>query len=574
MQKITFLLVFCFLQISLFAQVRLDVEGDAKIGGNTIIEGDAKIEGKLVLIQAVGDSSLFIGANAGISDNPSFSSSNINTFVGTNAGARNTSGFGNSFFGYNTGTKNRLGRGNSFFGGGAGEHNYNGDANCFFGVLAGGNNVSGQGNSFFGNGAGKNNYQNSNSFFGVNAGGNNTLGQSNVFIGRSAGWYNEKGSYNTFIGQDSGNLSGVDSLDKAIAIGYGARVNCNNCAVIGGGTINAVNVGIGTTTPTEKLHIEGENDVAIKAVAGDGNKSSLMLFEGSDSTGYEFEYDADYGLLFLHQRNLSDNNNGTLVSWDETGFMFVTHDMQVDGDLQVNGTFIHSDKRFKKQIKKIDQPLAALQRVNGVSYAFRNKEFAARNFSKDRTLGLIAQEVEKVFPMLVQEDEEGYKAVNYDGFIPVLIEATKTQQELIDQQQKENSALKTVLKHQSQKLVDQQQQINELKGVVEKLLAARTAPQKTNNHTLPLLQKASLGQNQPNPFNETTLIDYYLPRNVQNAKVQVTTLGGKVVGEVKLPEKGKGKVNIQAYTYPTGTYYYSLIVDGQIIETRKMVLMK
>ena len=88
--------------------------------------------------------------------------------------------------------------------------------------------------------------------------------------------------------------------------------------------------------------------------------------------------------------------------------------------------------------------------------------------------------------MLIKEDEKDYKSVNYDGLIPVLIEATKEQQQLIDQQ-------KETLKTQENQFVNLQQQIEELKGVVAKLLTAQPVPQKTNNYTLPLHQKASLG---------------------------------------------------------------------------------
>jgi len=605
MQKFTFLLVLCFLQISLFAQVRLDVEGDAKLVG------------KMELIKAIGDSSLYIGANAGMNDTPPLSSSNRNTFIGTNAGAANTNGeenaflgnaagyknvtgsynsfFGsttgranttgsrNSFFGSAAGRANTTGFANSFFGEEAGLYNTTGFINSFFGVDAGKDNTTGSGNSFFGKGAGEANTEGfSNSFVGADAGRDNTFGAYNSFIGNDAGIDNTTGNYNTFIGNESGNLSGT-VLDRTIAIGYQAKVNCTNCAVIGGTGTNAVNVGIGTSTPTEKLDIVSNGDLSIKATAGDEFYSSLKLFaEGfnplAPDNGFELLYDDEYQEFKLFRRDL-DDGSGEVVVWTSDGNMevrgamevdgnfYVDEDAEVRGDLDVNGTFINSDKRFKKQIKRIDSPLTRLHRVNGVSYAFKNQEFAARNFTKRRTLGLIAQEVEKVFPMLVKEDEEGYKAVNYDGLIPVLIEATKEQQQLIDLQ-------KETLTTQSQQLADQQQQINELKGVVDKLLAARTAPQKTNNYTLPLLQKARLGQNQPNPFNETTLIDYYLPENVQTASIQVTSLSGQVLGAVQILEKGQGQVNIQAQTYPTGTYNYSLIVDGRVVETKKMVLIQ
>lgn len=550
MHRFTFLLGFIFLQISLLAQVRLDVEGDAKIMG------------KVNLIQAIGDSSVFIGANAGLVDD----GFNRNVFVGPNAGLKNTAGQSNVFIGTSAGHKNTDGLSNVFIGHLAGQSNESGFANTYIGLLAGSNN-KGDRNIIMGFGAGLSLHD----------------GSGNVLVGNSTA-LGQKGTTknNTMIGNEAGQVAEF-LVDSAIAIGYKSIVSCSNCAVIGGIEEYAVNLGVGENRPTERLHVADAENVALKAVAGDEFYSSLkLLAEGSTSSegdnGFELLYDDEYQEFSLFRRNLADGS-GEVVTWysdgdmelfgnlDVDGDLYVDGDGEIRGDLDVNGTFINSDKRFKKQIKQIDSPLESLQRVNGVSYAFRNKEFAARNFSKKRTLGLIAQEVETVFPMLVKEDETGYKSVNYDGFIPVLIEATKEQQQLIDQQ-------KETLKNQSQQLVNLQQQINELKGVVAKLLAAPAAPKKTNNYRLPLLQKATLGQNQPNPFNETTLIDYYLPQNVQNAKIQVTALDGKVLGEVFIREKGKGQVNIQAHTYPAGTYYYSLMVDGQVLETKKMVLMK
>ena len=82
LKKTLFLTVLSFVTFNLLAQYRLDVDGNAKI------------KGKLEVIQAVGDSSLFIGANAGMNDD---GTQNRNTFIGTNAGKSNTTGASNTF---------------------------------------------------------------------------------------------------------------------------------------------------------------------------------------------------------------------------------------------------------------------------------------------------------------------------------------------------------------------------------------------------------------------------------------------------------------------------------------------
>ena len=148
---------------------------------------------------------------------------------------------------------------NSFFGPDAGLSNTTGDFNSFFGQEAGYLNKTGSSNSFFGRGAGYDNAGDFNSFFGVNAGGSNTTGGYNSFFGQSAGNLHNNTS-TTLIGHDAETTS---SLNRAIAIGHGAKVGCHNCAVIGGTGLDAVNVGISVEQPVTKLHILGGIDASL-----------------------------------------------------------------------------------------------------------------------------------------------------------------------------------------------------------------------------------------------------------------------------------------------------------------------
>src|SRR5690606_21200128 len=100
----------------------------------------------------------------------------------------------------------------------------------------------------------------------------------------------------------------------------------------------------------------------------------------------------------------------------------------------------------------IESALSKVQQLRGVTYSWRTEEFPENNFSKGTQIGLIAQEVETVFPELVITDESGYKAVEYANLVAVLIEAIKEQQILIDAQkiqlehlQSQNSSMQTEL---------------------------------------------------------------------------------------------------------------------------------
>lgn len=90
---------------------------------------------------------------------------------------------------------------------------------------------------------------------------------------------------------------------------------------------------------------------------------------------------------------------------------------------------------------------------------------------------------------------------------------------------------------------------------------------------------AALQQNTPNPFNGVTKINYILPKQYTSAKIIVTDKLGKTLKEVNLPAgrqgiSNSGSLNIDASKFSSGAYQYSLIVDGKLIATKQMVLVK
>ena len=77
-----------------------------------------------------------------------------------------------------------------------------------------------------------------------------------------------------------------------------------------------------------------------------------------------------------------------------------------------------------------------ISRPGCFSCRWKAEEFKELNFDDDRHIGIIAQEMEKVFPELVNTNEDGYKAVAYDKLTAVLLEAVKEQQDQIETLQK------------------------------------------------------------------------------------------------------------------------------------------
>ncbi len=104
-----------------------------------------------------------------------------------------------------------------------------------------------------------------------------------------------------------------------------------------------------------------------------------------------------------------------------------------------------SDIRLKRNINIIGNPLNKVLSLRGVSYEWRREAFPQHDFEEGRQVGVIAQEVEQVFPELVHTNEEGYKSVDYGALVAPLVEAMKEQQRMIEQKDKDIAVLKTLL---------------------------------------------------------------------------------------------------------------------------------
>ncbi|WP_044205361.1 tail fiber domain-containing protein [Flammeovirga sp. OC4] len=106
---------------------------------------------------------------------------------------------------------------------------------------------------------------------------------------------------------------------------------------------------------------------------------------------------------------------------------------------------ISSDLRYKSNINPLQNSLEKVMQLKGVSYFYKTDEFPKKSFDRDQQVGLIAQEVEEVFPELVKTDQEGYKSVHYAQTVAVLIEAIKELNQKIELLSEENKSLKASL---------------------------------------------------------------------------------------------------------------------------------
>ena len=84
----------------------------------------------------------------------------------------------------------------------------------------------------------------------------------------------------------------------------------------------------------------------------------------------------------------------------------------------------------------------------------------------------------------------------------------------------------------------------------------------------------SLSQNKPNPWAESTEIELSVPQNVMKAKLLVYDLTGKQVFERVISERGNSSLKLTSADFTPGMYIYSLITDGKLIETKRMIVTK
>ncbi|NNF01518.1 MAG: T9SS type A sorting domain-containing protein [Bacteroidia bacterium] len=84
---------------------------------------------------------------------------------------------------------------------------------------------------------------------------------------------------------------------------------------------------------------------------------------------------------------------------------------------------------------------------------------------------------------------------------------------------------------------------------------------------VPTFDKASLGQNVPNPFESSTIIPFYIPETAGSANVIVNNIDGKELRNYSIEKFGLGKVTFRTEDLSTGTYMYSLFVNGELIDS-------
>ena len=157
-------------------------------------------------------------------------------------------------------------------------------------------------------------------------------------------------------------------------------------------------------------------DAANVAAAGASMKTSTETISGTKT------FSAATG--FTSTTNSTSKTTGAVKL---SGGMGIAKALNVGEDVVA---YASSDERYKDNLQAITNPIDKVKSLTGYTFTWNDKH---EQFNGNNDIGVVAQEVEKVFPEIVDTRDNGYKAVKYEKMVAVLIEAVKDQQKQIDE---------------------------------------------------------------------------------------------------------------------------------------------
>jgi len=262
------------------------------------------------------------------------------------------------------------------------------------------------------------------------------------------------GSTNSSLGSFSDGSNGIflqTLAGLAGIIGYNQPAAAyNNLELRAGGETQLYlktdgNVGIGTTTPGYLLHTYGSNgSAAVQSTVNGGNANLYFVAKQSNGTAQTWGVGPNQALTnadFEIYNNTTGSNVFTIQKTGNVGIGTTTPAQKLHvsqtatgvvarftngtGYCDINPTttalVCTSDATLKKDVFTFGNALDTVNALRGVNFKWLLEEGSVTSH-----IGFIAQEVEQVVPELVTTDElSGKKAVNYIGFVPILVEAVK-----------------------------------------------------------------------------------------------------------------------------------------------------
>ena len=372
----------------------------------------------------------------------------------------------------------------------------------------------------------------------------NTTGYQNTATGQAALYSNTTGFYNTATGTQAlhYNTTGYDNTATGDGALFGNSTGSENTAfgagALSSNTTGSVNTGLGLNADVASEALINATAVGYGALA---DASNSVRVGNSDVTSIGGQ---------VGWTSFSDGRYKKNIKEDVKGLTFINALRPITYTLDLKGINDHYDAIMKTRPDSVKQKIRT-----------QIKESEAAG-SKIVYNGFVAQEVEATAGKLNYNfsgvdkpaTKNGLYGLRYSDFVPSLVKAV---QEL----SKQNDSLV--------------QRITKLEATLVSSGNSTTISSLSSSlQTVQLGSGATLEQNIPNPFFNSTIINYYLPQNNGNAAINFYSANGTVLKSVKISGNGKGALTLQTSDLPSGVYRYNLLVDGKNIDSKQMILAK
>ena len=337
---------------------------------------------------------------------------------------------------------------------------------------------------------------------------------------------------------DSHNCVGIKAVGgDENGIGQNLKVNMGVIGIGGGGKRN-VGVFGQTRNTTQSAGIYGTTYVTDGAsVLNSETQSYTGFFHGDvKATGNLIVTGSIQGLLL--GVSASNNTHSVVSSLERNTLLNAISGLTASSYKQTKPIIkVENDDFYKDDSLAQNIILAERKQTNIVEDQFYEKFHYA----------LSSDELEKVFPDLVYTKDNGNKGINYVEMIPLLVQCINELKAELDEVKGENDAVRRAVENASQDETLQTSSIH--------------------------LRDAKLYQNTPNPLTERTEIRFTLPDDAQNAYIYIFDMQGKMLRQIPV-DASMQSVTINGYELSAGIYLYSLAVNGQEIDTKRMILSK
>jgi len=215
-------------------------------------------------------------------------------------------------------------------------------------------------------------------------------------------------------------------------------------------------------------------------------------------------------------------------------------------------------------------------------------ESMVENKEKHIYTGFIAQEVEKAAEetgynfsgIHKPQSDKSFYGLSYSDFVVPLVKAVQQLSKTNDNKQQQIDSLNTTNKLLSEKLDALTEKVNNMEHAMSQCCSSFSSNMQAAIAdsaaigTDKLTDKAKLEQNVPNPFSGSSSISYYIPSGFYAAQLMITDMTGRTLKTYTIAQSGYGRQIIYNTELASGMYQYSLLIDGKLIDTKKMVLSK